>query len=239
MKKILLPLLLLSFGAQSQIVINSTDNSQVGDTSVTYGYNNKKVSPGNAGANQTWDFSTLVPVSTVFSSVWTPNSTTPGFSDFPNANLVTNGITLGKNGQLIPDSTFGYNLSTSTYSDLLGTYNGDKNNYVLKIKYSKPHRILKFPFAYQEVMTYDAHARQDIGSVDAPRLRQINGTVTYDAYGKVIFPGTSALVDAARLKKVEIVKDSSVMDLGEGFVSKTYTESQFTQYTISQKRKKD
>lgn len=236
MKKLILPALLFSLAAEAQVSFTKDDFTSATDTSVTYGCNVNSITLGTTGGPQTWDFSNLPLTSAAYSSTWMPTSGTPGFlSDFPSANLVTNGIRLLGNGQLAADSSFSFIKTTDTYSDLLGTYSGDLGSSFYKLKLNTPQRLFNLPFNYQNTLNYSTSGTMTYGyTTSSTTYRTLSGTFTYDAYGKVRFPGSTELVDAARLKKVELVKDSMVTEQ-EGMSMKTIINYEFTTYTFAGK----
>lgn len=135
------------------------------------------VNVGSAGANQTWDFSSLT-----FNDVGTfsivDKSTTPFAGDFPSANWCW---------MVYP--AYSYFEITSTemlnWAFLISTTGGN-NDYSVN-----PKKLLSFPFNYQNSLM-DYYEEQ--GSVS-------DVTVTYDAYGTLVMPGGYTYYNVVRVNE--------------------------------------
>ncbi|HLN53165.1 MAG TPA: T9SS type A sorting domain-containing protein [Prolixibacteraceae bacterium] len=81
-------LVLLAFSVKAQIVVDRTDFPHTGDLVVTAVDETTHVSPGNAGANQTWDFHNLIATG-YDSALFIPVNQAPNWQNFPLANMAS------------------------------------------------------------------------------------------------------------------------------------------------------
>lgn len=155
----------------AQPVVNSSNlptsfsaNFMVGNTT--------SFNPGNAGAFQTWDFSSLASNLVGVNNV-VPVAGSTYQSTFPTANYCY-AITIGGS-----TTYFYYHNLTSTkfeqYSEAYSTANPAAKNYT-----PNPKTIIQFPATYNSIFT-DSY--QDI-TASSPT----SYTVTYDGYGTLITP---------------------------------------------------
>lgn len=168
------------FAALAQPTFTHTVTYTVGDQLPSSSFNAQGVSAGNAGANQTWDFSNIQSTGNSTSEVVNAASTPYG-SSYPTANVCI------KSGNL-----YAYSLFTATENSTLGAYNGQAN-----IVYSNPEKTLKFPLVYQESLTDTWAASFTANGTTVNRY----GTTTtkYDGYGTLTTPA-GTFTDAIRLK---------------------------------------
>lgn len=178
----LLSLLVLAggFTAMAQPVFTHTVTYTVGDQLPSSSFNAQGVSAGNAGANQTWDFSGIQSTGSGTSEVVSVASTPYG-SSYPTANVCI------KTGNL-----YAYSLFTATENNTLGAYNGQAN-----IVYSNPEKTLVFPFAYQQTLSDSWQASFTANGMNVTRYGQT--TTKYDGYGTLITPA-GTFTNAIRLK---------------------------------------
>jgi hypothetical protein len=180
------------------------------------------LSPGNAGANQTWDFSTAVLTGTSsMSNVVTPAST-PYASSFPTASLAQSQVNAGGSAAYVY-----YSLSAS-YAEMIGFVSVSPSA-TMNYSFSDPRRVMNFPWTYNSTFT-DASAGIAIYVIGGYTVNQYRrGTVTYtaDGYGTCINP-LGMNTNVLRLKTVETTVDSSVF-VGLP-VPATVTESNVVSY---------
>jgi hypothetical protein len=184
-RALILLLLLLPAGSMAQISINySTHAIRATDTNeyreIQY------ADPGNAGAGQVWNFSSLQftgnePVSVV------SNPTLPKMNGVSDYNL------------LLSDNGYDYfmNLTTSGLVET-GYVNTEKK---LLLRYSDPVLKMKYPFAFGEQFTDHFSATAWYGDASAI---QFNGdcVVSADAYGKLILQD-QVMENVLRIKSVK------------------------------------
>jgi len=196
--KLLLSTLLISaLSIKAQITVNTGDMPVAGQTYIMAN-DSTITSFGNAGANQTWNFSSWQN-QTRDTSVFVNPSSLTGSSSFPTANLGVDGGTSG--------STFMKNSSTSF--DLLGFY--DSNFGAVPINPSE--KTLSFPSTYQTTYTgtskYSVQFYIGQQGLDSVRLKvKVNYTSNIDAWGTITTPALSN-VASLRQKFVQIRTDST------------------------------
>ena len=163
-----------SFFANAQPVLNATD-FETELSMALYNGNSSGLSPGDAGANQTWDFSSLsltlkvenqtfntVPVATAFSASSFPDSnycwTTKGTDDINN-NII--------------DIYLFFNLSNTSFELAGSSYPGTIN------KNTDTKILFKFPYTYNTEIN-------DTYQIEGQNSNSL--TSVYDAYGTLITP---------------------------------------------------
>ena len=203
--------IIMPFIMKAQITLTQSDFAVIGDnlTQITDTLPVAAITPGNAGANQTWDFSLL---HNHYSSTYdyvTPVST--GYaSHYPSANIAVN---VNSNiANFLNSSSSGIQVWGFT-GNLLGTG-------ALSIVYSNPEKIISFPTTYNTVCNdtskYDCrfYYGQNVtvsGNtylIDSVRQIELNYiTSTFDAWGSATTPdGTFPVL---RQNKSKVTIDSS------------------------------
>ncbi len=168
---ILLVVLFINSTIFSQPVLNSTDISTTGSlTATTLTANASGFSAGLAGANQVWDYSSLI-LTPAGTGTTTIAGSTPFAASFPDANLIYK-TTFGS------DSFYTYYKLTTTKQELVG-YSSDTN---VIINFSpNPQTVYSFPFTYGLVAN-DTYSTTFDPTANNPF------SITYDAYGTLITP---------------------------------------------------
>jgi len=194
MKKIL-PLFVVfaftSISLTAQPTITATGINPLVGESFT-GYSANYISPGNSGASQTWNFSSMSVQSSLNSSCVTPSSTTNG-SSFPNSNLCFSNS----------NSTYSYLKTSSTYWQNYGSVSS------VVMAYSNPEDFIHYPFTYNDNFT-DTWAASFI-SGGYTFYRTGTTTVTADGYGTLITPA-GTYTNVLRVHFYQDYQDST--DLG-------------------------
>ncbi|OYU79977.1 MAG: hypothetical protein CFE23_11345 [Flavobacterium sp. BFFFF1] len=127
--------------------------------------------PGDAGADQVWDFSDL-DLMLVGNDTTMPVASTPYAATFPTANYCYKYDGIFGGG----DRYYYHHITATKYDILSIAYNGTNgDNYN-----ADPRTFMIFPYAYNDVYT-DTY----VSSVD---MIVKNVTATYDAYGTIIMP---------------------------------------------------
>ena len=184
--KTLAALTLFTSAAIAQPTLTATGiNPVVGDVYILKQGN--FVNPGSAGANQTWNLSSLASTSTTTYNSSNPSST-PYASSFTNSNFSMN------SGGVY---TFG-NTSSSAWQNT-GAY----GNGVL-FAYSNPEDYLHFPFNMAN--TYTDTWAVNFTSNTIPFARTGTTTVTYDGYGTLTLPN-GTFSNAVRVHFYQSFKD--------------------------------
>jgi hypothetical protein len=191
MKKSLLilsSLLGLFFPAVAQPTLTHALNSPaVGDvfnTNVT-----NAVSPGSAGASQTWNLSSMVMASTSNYTAVTAAST-PSGSSFPSANV-----------SLYDGTSYAYyQTSASSWLNRGSVASG------VVFSYTNAEVMLNYPFTYGNSAVDTWGCTWSSGSVNF--VRYGTSTVTADGYGTVITPA-GTFTNVLRVHLVQSYKDSA------------------------------
>lgn len=185
----ILGLALVSTTALAQPVLTASGvNPVVGDL-YTLNYGNY-VSPGSAGANQTWNLSTMTPSSTITYTVGTVASA-------PNSSV----FNASSNMQMTDGSNYQYlNISSTAYQS-----SGDQTN-MSNIVYTNNEDILHYPFNMGNTFTDSWAATFSVSTYAFNRTG--NTTVTYDGYGTLNLP-TGSFTNVMRVHVVESYTDAS------------------------------
>jgi hypothetical protein len=199
MKKTLPNFLLASFGLFTSLSVAQTSltatgiNPLIGET-----YTLKSgayVSPGNAGASQTWDLSSMSGTSAGLTTIVTPSST-PNGSSFSSANVCASNPTA---------NTYNYYITSSSALKNAGIYGNGTS-----IVYSNTEDFLHFPFAYANTYT-DSWAASFLSS-GYTWYRKGSTAVTADGYGTLITP-TQTYSNVMRVHFVQTYKDSTYVGM--------------------------
>ena len=207
MKKNLLLSTAVTFGALSLCAqtINLADVApQIGTSYVQA--NSVYEDPGEAGQNQTWDFSQL-PVSSEFTTLVVDPAGQPGAGLFPTANFAT---IIGETGQV------GYSLAANNKIEVIGLYAPSGS-----MSWPDPRTQIEFPLSYQAMYndTYerfaelgDGAANQEIGSTSS----------VVDGSGTLITP-SGTFTDVLRIR-TETTADLITLLNGDVLFSTPFTD---------------
>jgi hypothetical protein len=172
--------------------------------------NSSALSPGSAGANQTWNLAAMS--GTVTPTTYTTPASTPYAAAFPSANLST----------MAGANVYAYYKTSATayqYYGLATTTN-------VKTIYSNPEDLIRFPFSYTNTYT-DAYVAVTTNTASPNSYRRGSTTVTADAYGTLTTPaGTFGGV--MRVHFVQNYQDSANYS-GTPFVT-TYSNDEYMWY---------
>jgi len=188
----------------------SGSNMVVGDVFIWTTSN--AVAQGNAGANQTWNLSSLSSSGTATNTAVTPGSTPYG-SSFPSAN-----VSIQAGGGTY---TY-YTTSASAFQ-----YRGIAPSASIETNYSNPEDYMHYPFTYNDTYTdYFVGVTTNTAS-PYPNYRRGSTTVTADGYGTLTTPvGTFGGV--LRVHFVQNYQDSSNV-AGTDYIT-TYANDQYMWY---------
>ncbi len=193
---------LLSFSLSAQITINMSDLIALGDTVAREADTLPSIlGPGNAGPNQTWDFSGAVG-HVLETTVAVAPSSTPSASSFTSSNLALTNDNLNY-------LFFDYNASNVIVDGFAGDPLGSGN---LDVTFNPDLTLYQFPTNYGNTFsdTYEFEVVVPGSAVSQPvyevRLEHI-GTIedTVDGWGTLITPVGS--YNAIRIKRVEYGRD--------------------------------
>ncbi|MEM9024237.1 MAG: hypothetical protein AAGB22_10875, partial [Bacteroidota bacterium] len=198
---ILLTALSLGLAASAQITITQSDIATAGQALLVAQDTASGVSVGAAGANQSWDFSSL-PLDVVEDITFADPATTLSASLFPNADLA----------QENPNDTLFYKLTATEWS--IDGQTGDilDLGFDVRVPFSPDLTILQFPSTFNDNFTsitvIDSTLEDTFtGTADSLRLRRIiTLTSDIDAYGEVITPVDT--FDVIRQYRSQIILDT-------------------------------
>jgi hypothetical protein len=192
MKKLLLSssILLTAFMSNAQISVGQWDVAlpmtliQVGHDSLvtdSAGW----INPGPAGANQTWNFSTLT-AHTVDTLTFTNPNWLPNASTFPNANLAI----------INPDGSETYLRNDATGLYVEGGYGDPFGVGAMAIGYSNSEQLFKWTDTYGTTFTDTGIATGEfpfsnpfLPTVDSARFKHmVIKTITTDGWGNITIP---------------------------------------------------
>jgi hypothetical protein len=181
----------------------SGSNMVVGDQLVQSTAN--AVSPGSAGASQTWNLSSMTTAGTETISVVTPGSTTNGTS-YPSANVAAQ----------TSAATAYYNANSSSFQNYGAVAGG------VVITYSNPEDLMHYPFTFNNTYS-DTWGGQFVAS-GFTVYRAGTTTVTADGHGTVTTP-SGTYPNSLRVHLQQSYKDSS--NIFGTPVLNTYTNDQY------------
>lgn len=192
-----------SLFAQPQLQMNVVP--EIGDVVTFYEADTLGVTQGNAGANQTWNFSNLQPLSDVDPVQYfylAPASTPPQFaSKFPTANFAI------RIGPASDTAGYAYSIKSANQWEFLGI----KNDLIEQV-YPNTDIQLK-NLSYNGSFTDDFTNYTDAGT-GFIFYGKGTRTITYDAYGTLQTPA-GTFSNAMRLKGVSTQVDSVNFGVGE------------------------
>lgn len=190
--KYILPLsIFIALNTQAQSpILDSTVCIKVGDLAQINVINNALSIPsGNAGAPQTYDYSTLPAFNSTFEILGVDNLTSPFGSTYPQANATVSWSSFGTPNYhfLLSDTSYIYLGGGGTFGDY---------------EYTDTYKQLKFPFAFNDVYTDTFVAVSNTGGYRAGSV-----TVSGDGYGTLLVPGQN-FNDVLRIKRVSDYYDT-------------------------------
>ncbi len=183
-----------SLAAQPTLQMNVLPN--IGDVVKLYEADTNNISQGNPGANQTWNFAGLQPLSGVpgVEYYYLLPANTPYAASFPTANYAI---------KIDADTAvYGYaKKETNQYSFL-----GIKNQYIVQ-QYPNPDIQLKTPLSFNGNFQDDFTNYSDAGT-GIIFYGKGSRKVTYDAYGTLTTPA-GTFQNAMRIKSISTQTDSA------------------------------
>ena len=173
-------LLVATLGTAQPVIQNGDNLPAPGFTAERREGSTQQMTEGPAGADQTWDFSSMYLVYNAQPYIVLEPSASPFASTWPGANYVASYSDAGS------DHYFYYNVLSDRLEAVADdvTNTGDSN-----VHTANPRTKLKFPFAYGETVV-DTYSQ---GS------NTYTNTITYDGYGTLITP-TNTFENVVRIK---------------------------------------
>lgn len=162
----------LDLSAQGPTLTSSNSTFKVGETFFSQPVYTTGVSELSGGANQTWDYSTLLDSGSINAIGAVTPASTPFADSFPTSNIAIKSL---------DDSLFIYYDSQSSYLQNLGLTTKDS----FTIRFLKPKIYLPYPFAYNSFYT-DSVVEQISKTGFIVRGKD---SLTGDGYGTLKTPG--------------------------------------------------
>jgi hypothetical protein len=212
---------LFALGTTAQPVITYGGNApQTGD-SYSFSGASGTFDPGPAGANQSWDFSSINP--TMFSTETAVNpGTTPFAPNFPESTIAFH-IT-GENEAY----SYAEINSSEMLNDGVGFDPGGDNEFY--IHYTDAVKLMQYPFSYNDTYS-DTYYTSYTAAEGLETHEHGTITVTADAWGSVTTP-LGTYNNTLRVKSVRNYTDSVWMS-GMFLYANTYTETDYDWYTTT------
>ncbi len=184
----------------SQVTLTSSNNPAAGNTEMISDCDTNGVLQGNAGTNQTWNFTSVSRRDSSQIS-WVSSASTPYSAQFSSSNIAST------------NDNSNYNYFTTSAVNLLTNGTAGPVNV---IPYSNPELFMQYPFTYNSSFSDNFSANYSNGGIPTFRTGTIN--VTGDAWGTINLP-LGSYTNALRVKYIIITKDSS--NVGNPFVLTT------------------
>lgn len=187
LKNLLLSLTVAPIGLLAQPTLTATGINQVIGDQITSN-NTQYVSPGSAGANQTWNLSSMSSSGSGTTTIVSPAST-PNGSSFSNATIA-----------MQSGSTYAYYKTSASAWQYYGADNGST-----VLAYSDPEDQLHYPFTFNNSFT-DTWACTFTNTYTFYRTG--SSTVTDDGYGTLTTPD-GTFTGVTRVHFVQTYQDSA------------------------------
>ncbi len=201
-KLVLFYFVILTITANAQPVLTAINTNPIVGDGFHWIYGNNVSSPGIAGANQTWDFSTLGTLGSTQNDTVIPASSAISAADYPNANIAIQNINYNRYFfyKTSSDSLVNYGIKGASYQGIS----------------SDPTKLLLYPFSYNSTFNDTQYSNENNGGT----LYYTSGSSTTlaDGYGTLILPSGSF----SNVLRVKIV--------GSTFSSNTSTTTNYTYY---------
>jgi Secretion system C-terminal sorting domain len=210
----------------AQFVLNYDQFLHPGDSVSTVQLDTSNFSPGNSGANITWDYSAINITQTVpFATYYTPN-TTPQCLPYP-ANIAYG---WSSSWPAPPEFHYDFFQSDSTQFSFIGKCELIPMFGSHYIRYTDPYAHIVGPLSYQDSTT-DTFSGMELTGINIQDTTIIEGYTDfhYDAYGELRLPwGT--FYNAIRIKKYSFRKDSIVSSSNGSGQVKIYAGTSYEWY---------
>lgn len=218
MKKILLQFVCcLSTGLLiAQPTLNQAGIPSFGSSITTRDVDGTGISPGPAGANQSWNFTAYPDTGAPVTLTYVNPATTPFTADFPNSNYAFQSETIDG------ATNYGYYNLTSSSFELLGNATTNADNTTQVISLSNPQTFLSFPAALNSTNsdTYALLFANDVVSIASTG----NASYLVDAYG-TLTTASGTYTNVLRLKR-----RSASLDTITAIFGTFYSQSNSTRY---------
>lgn len=204
MKKIY-TLLLIMIGsvAMAQPTFNSSNFFTIGTTYNYQDITSTSLSPGGAGANQTWNFGSLTPGTSPYTNQYISPVGAPGASNYPTATVVAKVGTA-------PNLSYAYYTNSSSSAQINGFYTTVSGT-PLAIVYSNPITIVNYPLTYLSSGSDNFLSSYSTTFSGFTVNQYQSGSISYiaDGYGTLTTPA-GTYTNCLRVKYRRVQVDSSV-----------------------------
>jgi hypothetical protein len=221
----------LSIGALvAQPVLNFSSLPPLGTVLKSSEVNGTGISPGPAGANQSWNFSSFPDTGVVENIQFANPASTPYAAMFPSSNGVSVGVA---NYQGTVVTTYSYTNASASGLDLTGSVISYGPSFEITTKLPNPQTIYSFPAGFNSVSNDEFVTTQSVMVIPPgpPSTNVIPGTASYviDGYGTLV-TSSGTYPNSLRFKRREITNDTTRTIVGEGQTFVTYRQTRKTAY---------
>ena len=196
--------IIISTACISQPVITSSMHNVAGYTVTYTQVDGTGLTEGSGGANQVWNYSTLTPSGTPYTSSYMLPAGTPYAANFPGATLASS-ATDGSGGFV-----YTYYNHNASITELLGLGYVVSGNTII-FNYSNPQTVFNYPVNYNGTGSdvFAGFYTVSIMGVTVENYR--SGSMSYlaDGYGTISLP-TGTHANTMRVKIVQESTDSSI-----------------------------
>jgi hypothetical protein len=168
----------------------------------------ESVSPGPAGANQTWSFTLPDTATFKIRFEFILPSASPFPDSFPTSNITNKGVL---NNGIFQLNTYDYYRLTGNLAELVGTISSYQQG-SFTTRFVNPETILGFPLLYNQTFTDTYISVKKITGGIGPENDTTFGTKTvkYDGYGSISTP-QGFFSNVVRLKETDFTKNSNLL----------------------------
>lgn len=182
-----------TFALIAQPTLTRTANfPDVGDAFSRINCDTVGVSAGAAGANQTWNFSSLQQAASFQSGDFVLPSATDFASDFPSANIA----------EAYTGGSVNYFNATTAKTEIVGFVSVNQQGQASLVTFTNPQTTMEYPFTFGDSFTDDANRQYGT----------YNGTVTTqttaDGYGTITLPN-GVFTNVLRTRTVVNILDTA------------------------------
>ncbi len=212
-----------SLGLLAQPTLTTNSSPLVGFTYSTSQVDLGSTSEGPAGANVTWDFSSLADTGLVNTFNFVDPAGLPDAASFPTATIAYSGLLEG-----VEFSAFLRNSATAF--ELLGSaISSPFGNFV--IPFSDPMKLFSFPTTFNSTFsdTYRNGFTADFGFASTTTSTTGTMSAEVDGYGTLI-TSSGTYSNVLRMKKYDVSFDTSLTSIGGEEQPATYSENRSFSY---------
>lgn len=198
---LLLLLPLITFAQPTMTV----SNEAVTGITLTYSYvDSSTAQPGPSGANQTWNFSSVVPNGLTHVDQWLTPASTPYAASFPGSNLVQ------QTSDTAGNTIYLYHTTSSSMTVLNGMAM-NLNGAPVMFNYSNSEILRQYPATYNSTLSdnFTGMFSMIAGPITINNYRSGTYSYTADAYGTLITP-SGTFTNTLRGKIRQVITDSIV-----------------------------